>query len=566
MRNNTRKLLWAAVVTIPLGLAPAAWGQYRIGNDGRALDASNQVGSGGYNQPVRRSGVQVTPDDIVYGNVTAGREFRGRINTFDPREFRGRTGGAGADQFVRNTAGVPLPSAPRTDLSVPQPFLGESRAVQPPAEFSRVGFAGGYIPSDTAMRIEQDSRIGAPLRTRRVDGALTLPGGLDAQQQPTVLSGSPLYGIRQSPLTSDELTELGLAQPGARPFGQQQVAELRDELRRAAGEAGLEPQPREATPTPRLDRPFDAPQNQALDQRTGDQAQPSTALRADLQTSALARERLPSPAQQSTQYAELQRRMQTLRERTAQADQQRQATAQREQPGRATPQDRAAGLATRQPSQQTTGGLPPVPPAERAPTDQQATAQPPAARELPPPPPADYQPLQVKSLADGIKAEGLASIMTQAEEKMRAGRFLSALDDYDKAQQVAPNNAMVELGKGHALLGGSYFGRAEQSIRRAFMSEPALLLAQYDLKQMIGERRLQAIVEDLKLIARNEPNSAEPLILLAYIAYNTRNEGIAAGYLNEAANRARGDQLIPLMKRYWTFPAQGQPDQPELNK
>src|SRR5690606_34695088 len=160
--------------------------------------------------------------------------------------------------------------------------------------------------------IEQDARIDAPLRTRRIDGGLALPGGLDAQQQPTILTGSPLYGIRQSPLTRDDLTETGIAQPGARPFGQQQVAELRDELRRAAGETPADQPPSEATPAHRLDRPFDAPQNQPLDQRTGEPSQPSAALRGDLQTGAgpVARDRLPAPAQQSTQYAELQRRMQ----------------------------------------------------------------------------------------------------------------------------------------------------------------------------------------------------------------------------------------------------------------
>src|SRR5690606_22847532 len=129
----------------PLGFGSAASAQYRVGGDGRALDASNQDGSGGHNQEVGRRGVNLTPDDIVYGNVTAGRAFRGSVNTFDSREFRGSTAGANIDQFVRNTSGSPTAAAPRQDLTVPQRFLGESRAVQPPAEYSRVGFAGGYI-------------------------------------------------------------------------------------------------------------------------------------------------------------------------------------------------------------------------------------------------------------------------------------------------------------------------------------------------------------------------------------------------------------------------------------
>src|SRR5690606_10252860 len=117
----------------------------------------------------------------------------------DSREFRGATAGVTTDRFVRNTAGAPTGAAPRQDLTVPQAFLGESRAVQPPAEYSRVGFAGGYIPADDALRIEQDARIDAPLRSRRIQGGLMLPGGLDAQtQQPTIVTGSPLYGIREA--------------------------------------------------------------------------------------------------------------------------------------------------------------------------------------------------------------------------------------------------------------------------------------------------------------------------------------------------------------------------------
>src|SRR5690606_27455594 len=139
--------------------------------------------------------------------------------------------------------------------------------------------------------------------------------------------------------------------------------------------------------------------------------------------------------------------------------------------------------------------------------------------------------------------------------------FLSALDDYDKAQQVAPNNAMVQLGKAHALLGGSYFGRADQTLRSALLGDPALLLAQYDLHQMVGQKRLEAIVEDLKIIAKTEEGSAQPMVLLAYIAYNTGNETTAAGFLKEASKRARDrDNLVKLMQQYWSLPQEGQSD------
>ncbi len=574
MSKHTKHILLAAVMALPLGLGSVASAQYRVGNDGRALDASNQIGSGGYNQEVGNRGVLVTPDDIVYGNVTAGREFRGGVNTFDAREFRGGTAGRATDQFVRNTAGVPLGSAPAQDLTTPRPFLGESRAVQPPAEYSRVGFSGGYIPADDALRIEQDTRLGAPLQTRRIQAGLLLPGGVDAQtQQPLVLSGSPLYGIREAgadeyargmdlDFTRAERTTL-------QPFTPDRVAQLREELRSVAGEEAPA-----ATPTQRLDRPFESPQNRPLGEQpsgpegrtTPERGDPTAALRGDLQTGASYANRLnlPRPAQQSTQYAELERRLQQIRGQRPQSDaeRQREYLAQRRELER-------LGIVPAEGTQRQETAVRPLPaPRDPGAAPQPPTAQPQAPEKLPPIPAPDYEPLQITSLADGIKAEGLANIMKQAEQKMQSGRFLSALDDYDKAQQVAPNNPLVQLGKAHALLGGSYFGRAEQSLRVALVSDPALLLAKYDIKQMIGQKRLEAVVEDLKIIARTEQASAQPLILLAYIAYNTGNESMAADFLAEASKRTNGrDTLVSLMQRYWRLSKSSNGgQQPELNK
>ena len=563
MSKNTKRMLLAAVMALPLGIASAAHAQYRVGNDGRALDASNQIGSGGYNQEVGHRGVLVTPDDIVYGNVTAGREFRGRVNTFDAREFRGSTAGVSADRFVRNTAGI------QQGLATPQPFLGEGRAVQPPPEYARVGFTGGYIPADDALRIDQDTRLGTPMQTRQIQSGLLLSGGLNAQtQQPLILSGSPLYGIRETGVDDYargmDVQAARAGETSLRPFTQDRVAELRDQLRAAAGEETRDASP-DATPTQRLDRPFDAPQNRRIGETDSAPAgaDPSAALGGDLRTGASYANRLnlPQPAQQSTQYAELQRRLEQIRGERPMTDAQRQQEylAQRRELQR---------IADGEGGQRTPAVARPVPtPRDTGATPQRPAAQPQPPENLPPVPGPDYQPLQITSLAEGIKAEGLATIMNDAEQKMQAGRFLSALDDYDKAQQVAPNNPLVQLGKAHALLGGSYFGRAEQSLRLALVGDPALLLAKYDIEKMVGQKRLAAVVEDLKIIARTETGSVQPMVLLAYIAYNTGNDTMAGEFLTEANKRANGrDALVTLMQRYWRLPRAGEPAPSELNK
>src|SRR5437868_1638175 len=113
------------------------------------------------------------------------------------------------------------------------------------------------------------------------------------------------------------------------------------------------------------------------------------------------------------------------------------------------------------------------------------------------------EPVKVDSLARGVKGKGLAEIMKSAEDLMKQGKFTSALDQYDQAEQVAPNNPLIRLGRANAELGASYYARAEAHLRDVFTQNPELLNGQYDLIALLGEERLNTLVKDLKQIANN---------------------------------------------------------------
>jgi len=93
----------AAALVIGAGKAGA---QYKSGNDGRALDANNRVGSAGSNGERSDNRIGPTGNQIVTGNVTGGREFRGPVGYTDSREFRGITARDQSDRFIRNSAGA----------------------------------------------------------------------------------------------------------------------------------------------------------------------------------------------------------------------------------------------------------------------------------------------------------------------------------------------------------------------------------------------------------------------------------------------------------------------------
>jgi hypothetical protein len=177
------------------------------------------------------------------------------------------------------------------------------------------------------------------------------------------------------------------------------------------------------------------------------------------------------------------------------------------------------------------------------------------------------QPLQVHSLAEGVQAKGLADLLKEAENMMKSGKYSSALEQYELADQVAPNNPLILLGRANAELGQSYYTRAENHLRQAFMKDQALLMGQYDLRTWLGQDRLEFLSKDLREIANRETKEARPLFLLAYIAYNTGNERRGAAYLDLAEKRAGGnDPLYPLLRKYWALPTDAAPANDVLNK
>jgi len=203
----------------------AAHAQYPVRN-GDANDANNRVGSGGRNGggPANNAGLRVTPGQIVYGNVTDFKSFRGPVGSTDARAFRGRTGSIESDRFIRDSAGGYDNGTLSAQYNGARPYYGESRGVQAPA---------GYVPpvSVVGNAYTQSPRLGQPLNAGSLatlqtgEGLIphtgtttTILGGPTDMR--TGLSGSyfassPLGGVRQ--ITPEQVSNYIL--PGELPPG-----------------------------------------------------------------------------------------------------------------------------------------------------------------------------------------------------------------------------------------------------------------------------------------------------------------------------------------------------------
>lgn len=582
-RPSARLALLAAAASVPLVLGSVANAQYRV-DTGHANDANPRVGSGGYNGGGRAYNPGAYSNDIVYGNVSGGKQFRGNISSFNPYNFQAPTSGFATDRFIRESSGTTTGGVTSYNADITRPYYSPSQTIAPPPGYVRQPYAGGYVPNRAVAPVASDQRIDAGTNFRLDQasapaGTYNLPGpadptGPDSTIDPNATGPGYLPGqaadggridlrnqsrfdilspyttlYRQDPsLNTDEL------RPNNLPLDQ-------SPLDRGTPNQSPKPGDQSNQPDGTIGRSADAPSDTRLGQaiQKGSQLDP---LRSgtDLNIRNVRGPQAVTPQSQSPQYAALQARLQRFRTGDQPEDEStiRPGITNRPVGGAEGQARNGTQKPTGLPNQQgltnrpTPGGLVrPENPTAGTNIPAAPPAQPPATPSDQPAPP----PVKVASLGTGVGQPILKAQLDKAEGEMKAGKFTSAVDTYDAAEQDAPNNPLVLLGRANAELGSSYYRRAEGHLRDAYAQDPALLMGQYDLRSMIGEKRLSTLVTELRDLAKNDPDQPGPVFLLAYIDYNTGNERRAGAYLDLAQKRSPKDPFYAAVKKFWSIPA-----------
>jgi len=584
--------------------------QYQVGGNGHALDANNQVGSGGLNGAGRNqqagNGQQLQPgslnNNIVYRNVSGLNGFQGRITTFDPNVFQGNTGTAAMDRldaiaapvnYAQRTTGQPTytpyyatatyaPTANAASSSTLVPTPGGVGYIPAPV-------INPLIPSEDVRAVPVNTDPNA-VNTLPAPGELDVAGPVDPAGNASLYSMSPLYGVRQM----DNLTSPGgdtfyqsRQNFSALPTSQRQqltpgqIQSMREELNKTVvsdqnspnGQAGgasaqaMTSNGVPAAPAPgaganNLDQSGQVTgqplSNQVQSSALNDSVSAAPANTGDVNTGASEQNQLLIPAaQQSKQIKALEDKYAKIKHLT---DVEAAEKFNQENQIRAAAN---SDLTTKKPAKASgapAAGAPGAGALDRVPmTNHDEPATRPSLHPILTPADnatADNEPAVITSLATGIRAKGLAELMKSAEDMMRQGKFTEAVDTYQTAQAVAPNNPFIALGRSFAELGASYYGKADQDLIRAIRIEPAVLAGKYDLNGFLGEDRVKFLNTDLTDLAAHQ-KSARPLVLLAFIAHNTGDDATAARDLDQAAPRGQYDSLIALMRSTWGLKVDG---------
>jgi hypothetical protein len=549
-----------------------AWGQYRVENyDGHLLDASNRIGSNGYNS-ANVPANSVNSADIFLGNVTGYGAFRGNVEEPSLGAFQGYIPYQ-PSLVLEQQSGMQSPISAPT-YNKPQVFYNQYTIGNNAQKgFQQVPNTGIYLAAPAPSVQAQDYRLGATLNVPSASspqpGEIVGPGAVNPQADmtPSFLTNAPVGGVNAnapSPITQG-LGVNSTLQAGASGLSsgltQSDILRLRAEMTSDTLSAGAAGQLQSTTPGfLGTNNPLSTglisnqPLSGALsgtqslspinlaEQATLQSVQISPGI-GNLSTGQMERHYIPLPApptEQSPEYAKLRALWDQYQTSHPKSDEQ------------ANRMYRAA-LQARQAYEQALSRAPaatarPTAPGAAAPTQQPV----PTAPETPSaPPPA---PLQVGSIGEGIRYSGLSQLVREGESLSRQKKFRDAVGKFMDARQVAPNNMLIAIDLANAELGAGFYTDAEQALRDALTADPALLMGQYDLRSTIGDDRLQWLTADLKHLSAGG-DSATPAFLLAYISYNTGHTDQAVEYLKLAQTRAGGqDDLTRSLADHWSLP------------
>jgi hypothetical protein len=315
-------------VLLGLGLALPVAAQQRV-NNGNALDANPQAGSGGSNPYGQQLDFRVR-NNVVTGDVANSRAFRGDIDYGSVGSFRGTLG---SDDLFRFRADA-LTSSPNVRDVIGQTYAGQRGTVSVFRNFTdlRTEYAIGAAPpgrtaaedagirrySDRLQTLNNDTIRLSDLGTSGDDTNTSGRLGVfrDAQGQALELTASPLLGIRENPLNiSDDFTRRAQRLQDTTDDGMDEGENAQDPTDPSASGTGLETGQRVGEPidgrlmqpeTPGQggDRPLGAPAGLVLGQQLQSQIQPDRGEQTYDQQIAALRRQLYAPLERQGQPGE----------------------------------------------------------------------------------------------------------------------------------------------------------------------------------------------------------------------------------------------------------------------
>ncbi len=155
----------------------------------------------------------------------------------------------------------------------------------------------------------------------------------------------------------------------------------------------------------------------------------------------------------------------------------------------------------------------------------------------------------LSSLAGGTPGN-FGQLMRQAQADQKTGRFVSAIENYQSAIELQPGNALPLVGQANAELAAGLYQSAAYNLKFVFGRHPELAALRYDFKALLPSASLQASHRQLHRMFTQKSNLAA--FLLAYIDYQTGRSVELKSTLHQWANWKNSGPWPAILQKAWT--------------
>ena len=138
----------------------------------------------------------------------------------------------------------------------------------------------------------------------------------------------------------------------------------------------------------------------------------------------------------------------------------------------------------------------------------------------------------------------------KAEEHMATGKYFLAENSYQQILQFKSGHELAGTGLIHAQLGAAMIRSAARNLRRHFVQHPQLIATRYQSTLLPSQKRLEWVASKLHNMVKQSKRTAPPL-MLAYLGYQTGSSKLVRYGLDVAQSRDPLDPLVPLLRRIW---------------
>ncbi|WP_145073023.1 tetratricopeptide repeat protein [Poriferisphaera corsica] len=162
----------------------------------------------------------------------------------------------------------------------------------------------------------------------------------------------------------------------------------------------------------------------------------------------------------------------------------------------------------------------------------------------------DYNLPRIETLA-GTKNDRFNRELRTAEKELSAGRYFAAEDAYRRAVRERPENPLARIGLIHAQLGAGLVRSSAHNLRLLFEQKPQLIAARYNPKLLPTPQRVKWVQGELENMIREGQGGADPGLMLAYLGYQIESKPLVRYGLAVIERITPTDPLVPVLRRIW---------------